>query len=130
MTRRNLLVFLCIFMLSLASCQRPTPPVVVTYKTTGAVTYTDGTPVAKAIVQFASEANPGLNMSATTNEDGTFELKTLHENDNLDGAIAGPCSVMVTLPITGPIPTTLNLKKKYEITEGDNHFDIKLDVKQ
>lgn len=113
---------------TLVGCSKPKPPPVATFKTTGVVTYKDGTVAPRCIVQFAPESEPGLNISAITEEDGSFELTTLYGNDNLVGAVAGPCSVMVTLPIVGPIPKTLKLKKTYEITEGDNHFEIKLTV--
>ncbi len=119
---------LALFVAQSLGCGGPKPPAIKTYNTTGTVTYKDGSPASKCIIQFAPESDPGLNISAISEDDGSFELITLHENDNLPGAVAGPCRVTITLPIVTPIPKTLTLKEKYEISEDDNHFEIKLAV--
>jgi len=119
----------CVIVFLFVGCGGPKPPAIDTFETTGVITYKDGTPAAGCIVQFSSESSPGLNMSAVSEEDGSFALVTLHENDNLPGAVAGPCRVSITLPIVNPIPTIFDLKKVYEIKEAeDNHFEITLGV--
>lgn len=123
------LLLLLLFCSALLGCGKPEPPPVATFKTTGRVTYNNGDPVAGAIVQFISAKNSSLNMSAQTDADGTFVLVTLFGNENLDGAIEGRCNAMITLPITSPIPQTIAMPKPYDITMGDNHFDIQLKVK-
>jgi hypothetical protein len=59
--------------------------------------------------------------------DGTFQLQTIHQNESLEGAIEGPCEVLVTLPFQeGQIPDVLVLKETYTIQPKDNYFDIRV----
>lgn len=124
-------IWLLLLLSLTVGCSKPGPPPVPTYKTTGTVTWKDGSAVQRCIVQFAAASDRSLNISAITDEQGAFELKTLYGNDNLEGAVEGPCTVRITLPIvSADPPTTVQMKKPYEITKGDNHFEIKLGMNQ
>ena len=110
-----------------AGCSEPPPPIT-THAVTGRVTYKNGQPMAGGIVEFRSQRDQTLNMSAFTEDDGTFNLVTIVNNQNAAGAIEGPFRVSVTLPIVEPIPTTIDLSEPYVVETGDNHFEIQLEV--
>ena len=100
-----------------------------TYEVTGRVTYRDGQPLGGGIIQFISQNDPTLNMSSITAADGAFRLTTIQGNDNLSGAIEGPCQVLVTLPIVdGQPPRVIVLPKSREIAAAPNQFQIRLDI--
>jgi len=67
-------------------------------------------------------------MSANIEKDGSFKLTTLHEQQNLAGAVEGPCSAMVTVFRPGnPIPLMIDVKRTFEVESGkENVFAIKL----
>jgi len=113
-------------LLLLAGCQEPLPTLK-TYGVTGTVRFSNGDPVQAGMIDFRSKQDQRLSMNANIREDGRFELSTLHENQNLKGAVEGPCGVMVTIFLPGNrIPLNLDLPDTYEVTAGDNDFDIKL----
>lgn len=80
----------------------PPPPA---YTVAGTLLYDDGSPVAKALVQFVLKSNPSLNISGVTADDGTFALKTSYGNHTLSGTIEGPCHVKIVPPCSFPPPT-------------------------
>jgi len=113
-------------LLLLAGCQEP-PPTLETHAATGTVTYRNGAPVQAGLIDFRSKRDQRLSMSADIREDGSFELTTLHENQNLQGAVEGPCGVIVTIFVPGnPIPLILDLPDTYDVKPGDNEFHIEL----
>ncbi len=118
----------CCILLAIAGCggteAEPPPP---TFVVTGRVLDRDGQPLTGGIIQFVSKRDGTLNMSSIINPDGTFELTTIAGNENLAGAIEGPCQVMVTLPIVGgQPPEIIILPKEYEIGTSTNEFEIRL----
>ena len=127
MSRPSLLVSLAMVVCA-GGCGEPPKPVPETHPVTGTVLRENEQPLAGGIIQFISSENPNLNMSAMIEPDGTFELCTLHVNENLPGAIAGVAEVTVMLPIQGGKPPKfLILPEPYEIRAGKNHFTIHLD---
>ncbi len=112
----------------LAGCgKEDLPPPPDTYGVTGQVIYRDGQPLKGGIIQFIPQSDPALNMSSIIADDGSFELVTIHSNQNLAGAIEGPCEVLVTLPIVGgETPEVIVLREPYEIDSQENHFVIQL----
>jgi len=124
---KNILCY-CI-LLAVVGCggteAEPPPP---TFVVTGKVIDRDGQPLTGGIIQFVSKRDGTLNMSSIIQPDGTFELTTIAGNENLAGAIEGPCQVMVTRPIVGgQPPEIIILSKDYEIGTSANEFEIKLD---
>lgn len=118
-----------VLLMLLVGCQKPAPPAIETHAVTGTVTFKDGSPLSGGTIQFMSVADSTLNMSATTGPDGSFTLQTVHGNQNLQGAIAGPCQVMLVYPQSGtPIPNIVTLPRPYEVRPEQNNFEIKLDL--
>lgn len=116
-----------IAILSSIGCNQEGPPPPATFKAAGVIRYQNSQPVAGGLVQFVSKDNSNHTMSARTANDGTFQLQTIHRNENVEGAIEGPCEVMVTLPFQeGQIPDVLVLKETYTIQPKDNYFDIRV----
>ena len=109
-----------------AGCQEP-PPTLETHRVTGMVQFRNGDPVQSGTIDFRSQRDQRLSMNAEITEDGSFELTTLHENQNLPGAVAGPCSATVTIFLPGnPIPLVVDVPETFDVTSGDNEFLIKL----
>ena len=128
----------CVFVLLLISvvgCGSSNEP---TYKTTGAVTYTDGKSVGDGTVIFVAEGRPA---ARGVIEDGEYRLSTFETND---GAVAAKFRVAVTVnPPTDfdpdgrrrapklahrkySAPDTSGLE--FEVTkDGSNRFDIELE---
>lgn len=116
-------------MLSLSACggQASTPPPE-TFPTTGVVQYRGGEKFTGGIIQFISQQNPNHNISAPIQADGTFTLQTLHENENVAGAIAGPAQVLVTPPIVGGgVPVVIKLPELVNIDPTANNLTIEVE---
>ena len=104
----------------------PDPPP--TFSVGGTVYDAQGQPLKGGIIQFMSEANPQLTMSAMISDDGSYELKTIYGNRNLDGAIEGNCKVLVTPHFAGGgIPKTTVLSKLYRVEPRASKIDVRLD---
>ncbi len=117
-------VLLIAHILGCADPQSPPPP---TFSVTGEVIGSDGEPLPGGIIQFISRADPARNMSSMIKYDGTFDLVTMHGNQNLAGAIEGPCTVLVTLPIVGgDVPQTITLPEPLVIEPHENHLVVDL----
>jgi hypothetical protein len=98
-----------------------------TFAVSGKVYDATGKPLTGGIVQFISPAQPALNMSSLIAADGAYTLTTLHENNNVHGAIAGDCQVLVTLPFAeGEIPRTIVLPQPIRIAAAANAVDVRL----
>ncbi|HTN77396.1 MAG TPA: hypothetical protein VL096_19190 [Pirellulaceae bacterium] len=111
------------FLLFTAGCGSPTPksapPKV--YKVTGKVLSKSGQPVAGGTVQFESLATPGQMAIAEVQPDGTFQIRTMHEGERLDGAVVGAQRVTYiphSTDQTGPGPELL--KQPLEVKPQDN----------
>lgn len=119
----SLLLGLCL------GCQSEPPSTLKTYTSKGMVKFKDNVPLKGGLIQFMSEANESLNISALIQPDGSFELKTLDGNHNLAGSVQGKCQVMVTLPIVSADPPTIfRLNETVEVKPEDNQFEIILPV--
>jgi hypothetical protein len=106
--------------------EKPPPPK--TYPVTGKVVYADGKPMKGGTIEFRSVADPTLTMMGDIGDDGTFSLRTLHDNAKLSGAIEGEHRVTI-LPqskdqTTPPIQLTQTFKIKAQDT---NQISIKLE---
>jgi hypothetical protein len=98
-----------------------------TFSVTGKVFDANEKPLTGGIIQFISQENPTLNMSAMIAADGTYELTTIHGNENLPGAIAGKCQVLVTPPFSGgEVPQTITLPEPVTVGPRINAIDIHL----
>jgi len=119
----------CCFSAVLAlGCGDASPPPPETYAVAGTVYDNQGKPLSGGIIQFISQASPALNMSSIIAGDGTYKLITIHGNENLQGAIAGDCQVLVTLPFAdGQVPQTITLPKTVRIDSPVPSLDIRLD---
>jgi hypothetical protein len=127
MVMRQFATILMLGTVLLAGCGQTisTPPP--TYSVTGRVLGRDGQPLSGGVVQFVSKEQPTLNMSASISAEGNFKLQTLHENQNVAGAIQGPCEVLITLLFqAGEIPEVIVLSETFNIDTKANHFEIKL----
>ena len=112
----------------LAGCSGSDTPDLDTYQVTGKISYRSGEPVSGGTIEFQSLSDQTLNMSSAIESDGSFALMTIYENQNLSGAIAGPCQVMLTLPMPNtPIPALIVLPQPYQVDPTTNHFEISLD---
>ena len=103
----------------------PDPPP--TYSVGGTVYDAQGRPLKCGIIQFMSEANPQLTMSAMISDDGSYELKTIFGNRNLEGAIEGNCKVLVTPSFGSGMPKTTVLSKLYRIEPHASKIDVKVE---
>lgn len=113
-------------LLFLAGCEEP-PPALETHSVTGKVTFSNGEPVQSGTIDFRSKRDQRLSMNAEILEDGTFQLATLHENQNLPGAVEGPCSAIVTVFLPGnPIPAIVDVPETFDVKPGGNEFHIQL----
>jgi hypothetical protein len=103
------------------------PPPPLTFAVSGQVRDAAGAPLARALVQFVSRRQPSLNMSTVTEADGTFTITTICGNHLLNGAIEGPCRVLITPPFTVPPgPQTVTLPTLCEVHARKNHFLLKV----
>jgi len=124
----QIVALLVVAVLSAGGCGDSSPAPPLTWRVAGTVLDEDGRPLDGGIIQFLSQRDPTLNMSSVIQPDGSFELQTIHGNENLHGAIKGPCQVMVTPPIVAvEVPEVIVLSETYHIAEDENHFVIQLD---
>ena len=113
-----------------------------TYRVTGTVKLTDGTPLADGRVLFRPTGEATHPAKAVIAADGSFQLGTF---DTDDGAIAGKHKVMVTPAVSDDMMEDASLRKgqlqidssyqslrttplEFTVAENnkDNHFDIEV----
>jgi hypothetical protein len=73
---------------------RPAPPA--TFPATGTVKFTNGQPFPGGILSLTSTADPRQVMEAPINDDGTFALSMVFDNQRVEGAQAGTYDVLVS----------------------------------
>ena len=121
---RYLLLLMASITLPLAGCSSGDME---TYPVRGTVKYQDGSPLTGGEIVFSQ---PGkARADGVIKEDGTFELGTYAKGD---GAPPGKYEVSISTYGSGG---SLHQKYadartsglSYTVTEGDNHFDIKVD---
>lgn len=94
----------------------------------GGVITLNGKPLSGAIVWFSPDT--GRAATATTEEDGAYELMYLH---GVKGAKVGPNTVSISWPDgePGPVPIPAkyggNSELKVDVQPGKNTFDFALD---
>jgi hypothetical protein len=104
------------------------PPPPATYAVNGKVQYKGGRAFAGGIIQFLSAAEPTLTMTGEIAEDGTFEVQTLFFGKRLPGAVAGPCQVLVSPPITANKPVPIyRPAATFHIKAEANYLTIEVD---
>ena len=92
MSARTGLVLLAIS-LPLTGCAPSASPVA---PVTGKLVFTDGRPLAQAVVQLIPEAGAGMSAQATTADDGRFEVETCFNGREVhEGALPGKYKVVV-----------------------------------
>lgn len=118
---RILAIALAVFV---AGCHKGPPPPP-TYPATGQVVYRDGRPVQGGIIEFRSEKDSSLTISADIAQDGGFTLSTIYGNRNLAGAIEGRCQVTVTPAFrNGELPEVIVLVEPTSILPQTNRLTI------
>jgi hypothetical protein len=103
-----------------------------TYAVSGKVQFADGTPLAGGLVQFKPEGHDELTTSGVTKEDGSFTLSTTLDNQQADGAIAGPHKVTILPPLgqdqrapKGLPPQPIQLGETFTVKpDGPNTFTL------
>jgi hypothetical protein len=113
----------CCFVLG--ACQEVEPELPATYPVTGEVRYSDGKLLAQGVVQFHSEENSSLNVSAPI-VDGRFALVTAFDRATRPGAIPGRYRVSVT-PAFDVVPQTIELHDRYEVLARPTEVPIRLE---
>jgi hypothetical protein len=70
-----------------------------TYPVRGKVVFADGTPLRGGLVQFTPENKAEVTITGAIQEDGSFTLTTLAENESLTGAPEGQHTVTILPPL-------------------------------
>src|SRR5262249_13399122 len=99
----------------------PAPPK--TCPASGKVVYRGGKPFPGGLIHFVSKTEPSLAINGIIEEDGSFEVFTHFQGEALPGAVPGPFTGMISPPLKESKGVeTHQLKKEYEIKEGENRF--------
>jgi hypothetical protein len=122
-----------------AGCGPSEPPL---YPVSGTVKFADGKPAPGCVVEFTSEAEAtkGMNARGEVQPDGSYQLKTVVNGKEKDGAVAGPQKVIVVPPpasSSGPAPLTIPLRYAeakssgltFEVKPGPNAYPVTLERK-
>lgn len=104
------------------------PPPPKTYPVRGSVAYRGGQPLSDGVIQFQLESDPTLTTKGDIGPDGTFELVTLFQNGQLQGAVKGQYRVTVIPRMANNKPVPIfQLPGAYTVKAGDNSFTIELE---
>jgi hypothetical protein len=107
------------------SGQAPPPK---TYPVGGMVVYKGGQPLSGGAIQFQSKSDPNLTTKGDIGPDGTFELVTLYQDEQLQGATEGQYHVTVIPRMTENKPVDIfQLPRVYTVETKDNYFRIELE---
>ena len=92
----------------------------------GRLRWPDGSPVKASVVQFLMEGNSALSASATTDDTGGFDLRTIYRNHVLVGAREGTYRVEVTLPSNDAqgLPVLVRLPQAVKISKHGERLDL------
>ena len=77
-------------------------PLPETYPVHGTVAQRNGTLITSGIVVFESKADRSVSTAGVIKEDGTYSLTTSRGRQRVEGAVAGPNHVVITLSDSGP----------------------------
>lgn len=132
---------LCIVLVQVIGCSEQLPEF---GQVTGAVTV-KGAPKKGLLVTFFPEPTEGrelaINAAGETDEQGKFELRSMHQGREIVGAPIGMCRVIVhdprysSIPQGAPLPprwfsidygNPLKTPLRFEVKPGPQTFDIKL----
>jgi hypothetical protein len=99
-----------------------------TYPVRGKVFYKGNLPFSGGVIQFQSESDPSLTRMGDIEEDGTFSLVTLFQNERLEGTTEGRYHVTVIprMSENKPVPI-FQLPHVYTVKPEDNFFSVELD---
>lgn len=104
-------------------------PLPKTYPVSGKVFYKGGQPLPGGVIQFQSNSDPTLTTKGDIGPDGTFELVTLLNNEQLHGATEGQFHVTVIPRMSENKPTEIfQLSRVYTVKAEENSFSIKLET--
>jgi len=123
-----ILGLLAIVLVIAAGCHPSLPK---TYTAGGSVHYKGGQPMKGGSVQFASPTDPLLRIIGQIQEDGTFVLVTIRDNDRTSGAPEGEYEVTVQPPLLGEHKgaPSIVLPTRYKVVGGQkNEFAVQLNV--
>jgi len=99
-----------------------------TYRVTGKVYYKGGLPLPGGVIQFQSQSDPSLTTKGDIGMDGTFELVTLYQNQQLEGATEGQFHVTVMTRMSQTKPGDIfQLPRAYTVQAKDNYFPIEIE---
>jgi len=99
-----------------------------THPVSGKVFYKGGQPLRGGVIQFQSASDPSLTTKGDIEPDGTFELITLYQNEQLPGATQGQYHVTVIPRMADNKPVDIHqLPRLYTVEAKDNTFSIELE---
>lgn len=106
-------------------------PAVKTVAVTGKVLDASGKPVSGGMLSLRSTTNADQVASAVVDDSGTFALKAVVGDKQVDGALPGEYKVMYAPDSVDQTSSSselpVDLKKTYNIKEGQTELEIKLE---
>jgi hypothetical protein len=117
------------FALTLVAC---TPnhgePVPETQKVEGKVTYKDGRSFTEGgAIEFRHAEKEGVFARGDIDKSGTFKLHTMTAQKKVPGAVEGTYTITIIPPAADQNIKLIELKKKYNVTKGDNNLTVVVD---
>jgi hypothetical protein len=109
-----------------------------TYPVKGKVLDAQGAPLKGGTAMFQSKTDTTLTVSGTISEtDGSFEVKTIRNKQQVAGAPEGEYEVTISLPLAGgpsdgtigrghAAPPPVTLPKLYRVEPKENTFEFRL----
>jgi hypothetical protein len=126
MVRPSATLLLAILLLILG-CQRTVVYIPQTQEMRGYVSFKDGKPVTGGVIEFRHLRDPSLRAVGTIQRDGSFELKTLAADRQLNGIPPGRYEVLVAPPPEmGQTHSPYKFPKPIEIDA--NQKEIRLEI--
>jgi hypothetical protein len=99
-----------------------------TYPVSGQVLLKGGQPLPGGVIQFQSASDANLTTMGDILPDGTFELVTLYQNGQLQGATEGLYHVTVIPRMVDNKPVPIyELPGPFTVKATDNHFSLELE---
>ena len=128
---RLLLGGLLVFGLAIVGCSSGSS-MPKTYKVTGTVTYPGGKPVAGGAIQFMPVGDSSFLARGDIQDDGSYSLDMVKDNERKSGAPEGEYRVTVVPPIPPDQRTTppFELPKTVRVEARDNQIPIEVTRKK